>query len=156
MFNRYNPNTFNYDPAPGVEPSRAAWIDVFRRSIPEFFARAASDDSVVDSTAKAERFRAAFTAALAALELVPEHEERSDSPLCCTLLCDLRDKLLRDEGFADCFASVKACRTLTLRLVQAYSKFSYSRDSFPFPTGEGECRGAAAATLHPGRSGRHH
>jgi uncharacterized protein with ATP-grasp and redox domains len=33
--------------------------------------------------------------------------ERAD-PLCCLKLCALRDRLLREEGFADCFRTVKA------------------------------------------------
>ena len=33
--------------------------------------------------------------------------ERAD-PLCCLKLCALRDRLLREEGFVDCFRTVKA------------------------------------------------
>jgi len=61
---------------------------------------------VADAAAKAERFAERWTAALAALEVPAANEH--DDPLCCLKLCSLRDTLLREAGFADCFAAVKA------------------------------------------------
>ena len=107
----YTPNTFNYSPGPhapaATHPPRAAWIDSFRRTTSEFQSRAASDPSVADAPAAAARFAARFTAELAALEDPPAEVEAKD-PLCCLKLCALRDRLLREEGFHDCFKAVKA------------------------------------------------
>ena len=52
-------------------PTRAAWIDSFRRTTPEFKARAAADPAVADAPAAAERFAARFITELAALEAPP-------------------------------------------------------------------------------------
>ena len=71
----YLPNTFNYSPGPhlpaATHPSRAAWIDSFRRTTGEFTKRAASDPAVSDAPAAAARFAARFTDELAALEDSP-------------------------------------------------------------------------------------
>ena len=137
----YLPNTFNYSPPvdapPATHPSRAAWIDSFRRTTGEFQRRAASDPAVADAPAAAARFAARFTQELAALEDPPpegarrgrdprSHRRRTlatasaeacarappaveaRDPLCCLKLCALRDGLLREEGFYDCFKTVKA------------------------------------------------
>lgn len=54
-----------------------------------------------DAPAAAARFAARFTAELLLLE-------QPNTTLNCLVLCALRDRLLREEGFADCFATVKA------------------------------------------------
>ena len=98
----YNPNTFNY--VSGTPP-RAAWIDAFRRTTPEFTSRAAGDASVPDAAAAAARFAQRFQSELEVLE---SPASDTPEPLSCLKLCALRDRLLREEGFADCFAAVKA------------------------------------------------
>ncbi len=81
----YCPHTFNYSPpahaAPATHPSRATWIDSFRRTTHEFQSRAAGDASVPDAAAKAARFAARFATELAALEAPPPEGARSaDAP----------------------------------------------------------------------------
>ena len=120
----YEPNTFNYS---GPYPPRHAWISAFRNTTTEFQGRAAGDPTVPDAQAAAARFAARYLAALAALEepaaegacvscsvypklaalTQPGAEERAD-PLCCLKLCSIRDTLLREEGFSDCFRTIKA------------------------------------------------
>jgi type II pantothenate kinase len=102
----YLPNTFDYSPAPGVRPTRAEWLHSFRRTTPEFRSRCETDTlAFPDETerlAAAARFAEAFAFELDALEAP------STAEINCLMLCALRDRLLRDSGFADCFKTVKA------------------------------------------------
>jgi len=114
----YQANTFNYAPAPDVRPTRAEWIDSFRRTTSEFRSRVEADVAAIPDAAQrcaaAAEFVDRFTAELEALE-APASD--AGDPLCCLKLCALRDRLLREAGFPDCFKAVKAAenaKALTL------------------------------------------
>lgn len=96
----YRPGTFDESYA----SQRSVWLDVFRRSTPEFARRAAADATVADARDKAAGFAARFDARLDAY--APGGAEES-AVLSCLVLCKERDDLLRAAGFPDCFAKVK-------------------------------------------------
>lgn len=110
----YRPTTFDYDPpaadvaADGAKrPGKEEWVEVFRKSIPEFKRRAAADPRVEDAEALAEKFAEEYDAHLVAV-LAGDHAGLFDGAPTVLKLCKLRDDLLRRLGFADCFLSVKS------------------------------------------------
>ena len=117
---------------------REAWLAVFRRANREFEQRAAADDTVPDAPRRAAAYAAEFLARLDEFSAPPTPGARpapaeaahtasmrmlacrgiytvvsppAGSPpavINCWVLCELREELLRQHGFADCFARVKA------------------------------------------------
>ncbi|GBG83251.1 hypothetical protein CBR_g36866 [Chara braunii] len=107
---RYTPCTIKYfDPAAGddyTKPTKVStmWIEVFRKSIPSFRARAAADSSVNDAEERAEKFAQRYGEMLDDLDRNPL---RHGGPFDCLMLCRLRDLVLRELGFEDIFKTVK-------------------------------------------------
>lgn len=106
----YRPTTFDYDPGrdtdPGTLVTKEQWVEVFRSSIPEFSKRAASDLRVPNSQDLSRQFAAQFGADLDSVT-AGDHTHLFKGAPTVLKLCALRDKRLRDAGFADCFAEVK-------------------------------------------------
>ena len=112
----YRPTTFDYDPpsSDGADgevasprmPGKEAWIEVFRKSIPEFKRRAASDPRVAGAAELAERFASDFSAGLD-LVLAGDHASLFEGEPTVLKLCAMRDECLRQLGFRDCFLDVK-------------------------------------------------
>eukprot|EP00245_Coleochaete_scutata_P016448 TRINITY_DN7690_c0_g1_i1.p1 TRINITY_DN7690_c0_g1~~TRINITY_DN7690_c0_g1_i1.p1 ORF type:complete len:370 (+),score=97.00 TRINITY_DN7690_c0_g1_i1:49-1158(+) len=105
----YRPCTIDYQYGERRQGSKAlstekVWLDVFRRSIPSFRARAANDETVSNASVKADKFADRYGKMLDDLE---EDCERHGGPPDCLLLCRLRDLCLRELGFDDIFKSVK-------------------------------------------------
>uniref|UniRef100_A0A5B7AR00 Damage-control phosphatase ARMT1-like metal-binding domain-containing protein n=1 Tax=Davidia involucrata TaxID=16924 RepID=A0A5B7AR00_DAVIN len=85
-------------------PTELSWIDLFLNSIPSFWKRAESDETVVDAHIKAEKFAQRYT------EILEDFKKDPDShggPPDCILLCRLREQVLREVGFRDIFKKVK-------------------------------------------------
>ena len=112
----YRPTTFDYDPpsSDGADgegasprmPGKEAWIEVFRKSVPEFKRRAASDPRVAGAAELAERFASDFSAGLD-LVLAGDHASLFEGEPTVLKLCAMRDECLRQLGFRDCFLDVK-------------------------------------------------
>eukprot|EP00898_Chlorokybus_atmophyticus_P006608 jgi/Chlat1/6949/Chrsp52S06615 len=101
--NGYHPATIAYIDADTGKPVQL-WIDIFRRSIPAFRARAAADASVPDAGRLADQFAINYDNIMQRVEKDP----LAYGELNCMALCALRDNCLRDLGFRDIFAVVKA------------------------------------------------
>ncbi|XP_062176515.1 damage-control phosphatase At2g17340-like [Alnus glutinosa] len=85
-------------------PAELAWIDLFRNSISSFKKRAESDPTVRDANTKAEMFARRYSEILEDFKKDPEAH---GGPPDCTLLCRLREQVLRELGFKDIFKRVK-------------------------------------------------
>ncbi|XP_059435336.1 damage-control phosphatase At2g17340-like [Corylus avellana] len=81
-----------------------AWIDLFLNSIPSFKKRAESDPTVRDANTKAEMFARRYSEMLEDFKKDPEAH---GGPPDCTLMCRLREQILRELGFKDIFKKVK-------------------------------------------------
>ncbi|EFJ49670.1 hypothetical protein VOLCADRAFT_80583 [Volvox carteri f. nagariensis] len=109
----YTPCTFDYGNPTGDLPTRGAWIEVFRKSIPTFKAHALTDPHVPPEQreAAARQFEATFNSALDALladPSTPAPGHPTAHPVNCYTLCQLREECLHAAGFQDIFAEVKA------------------------------------------------
>lgn len=98
------PYRFPSDNPRKATPTEIAWIDLFRNSIPSFKKRAESDTTVVDASTKAEKFAQRYADILDDIKKDPESH---GGPPDCTLLCRLREQVLRELGFRDIFKKVK-------------------------------------------------
>ncbi|KAB1993904.1 hypothetical protein ES319_D13G064200v1 [Gossypium barbadense] len=98
------PYRFPSDNPRKATPTEIAWIDLFRNSIPSFKKRAESDTTVVDAPTKAEKFAQRYADILDDIKKDPESH---GGPPDCTLLCRLREQVLRELGFRDIFKKVK-------------------------------------------------
>ncbi|KAJ7955000.1 Pantothenate kinase [Quillaja saponaria] len=85
-------------------PTELSWIDLFHNSIPSFKKRAESDTTVTDAHIKAENFAQRYAQILEDFKKDPESH---GGPPDCTLLCRLREQVLRELGFRDIFKKVK-------------------------------------------------
>ncbi|KGN43364.1 damage-control phosphatase At2g17340 [Cucumis sativus] len=98
------PYRFSSDNPRKPTPIELSWIDVFYNVIPSFKERAASDPTVPDAEAKAEKFAQRYAQILDDLKKDPESH---GGPPDCILLCRLREQILRELGFRDIFKRVK-------------------------------------------------
>lgn len=110
----YRPTTFDYDPPAGskdpkggIPPGKSEWVDVFRKSIPEFRKRAAADPRVPEAASLADRFADDFSTALDRIH-AGDHADLFEGQPTVLKMCRLRDETLRSLGFTDCFKDVKA------------------------------------------------
>ncbi|KAK1266396.1 hypothetical protein QJS04_geneDACA014497 [Acorus gramineus] len=98
------PYRFPSDNPRKATPTELEWIDLFLNSVPSFRKRAESDGTVPDAPVKAEKFAQRYTAILEELKRNPESH---GGPPDCTLLCRIREQVLRELGFMDIFKKVK-------------------------------------------------
>ncbi|XP_010928425.1 damage-control phosphatase At2g17340 isoform X1 [Elaeis guineensis] len=98
------PYRFPSDNPRKATPVEIQWIDLFLNSVPSFRQRAENDPTVSDAPVKAEKFAQRYTAILEDLKKNPESH---GGPPDCTLLCRLREQVLRELGFTDIFKKVK-------------------------------------------------
>lgn len=109
----YDPNTFLYtNNAENGMPQLKDWIQVFRSTVPAFQRMAEQDESVDASVreGKAAAFAKRFYGVLDTLLENPEAELEGFEPskVQCKRLCHLRDTCLREAGFWDPYAKIKA------------------------------------------------
>ncbi|GMI88384.1 hypothetical protein like AT4G35360 [Hibiscus trionum] len=98
------PYRFPSDNPRKATPTEIAWMDTYRNSIPSFKNSAASDTTVDDAPAKAEKFAQRYAELLDDIKKDPESH---GGPPDCILLCRLREQVLRELGFRDAFKKVK-------------------------------------------------
>ncbi|KAF5826462.1 hypothetical protein DUNSADRAFT_3028 [Dunaliella salina] len=106
----YDPCTFIYKPTPEDNAVTALqWIEVFRASTPTFAKYALQDETVPaeSRTACVTEFERAFHQALDALAAEHGSTQRSQEPLNCIILCQVREDCLKKAGFGDIFRRVK-------------------------------------------------
>eukprot|EP00892_Ulva_mutabilis_P004953 jgi/Ulvmu1/282/UM001_0286.1 len=109
----YDPNTFDYcQTNKNGMPTVKDWIEVFRSSIPGFKKTAAKDESVDADVreGKAEEFADRFAKICDSLDADPSSELPGFGRISinCATMCRLRDTCLRDAGFYDPYATLKA------------------------------------------------
>ncbi|KAI3864640.1 hypothetical protein MKX03_009160 [Papaver bracteatum] len=98
------PYRFPSDNPRKATPTEISWINLFLNSVPSFRERAASDNTVADAPAKADKFAERYTEILEDLKKDPESH---NGPPDCIMLCRLREQILRELGFRDIFKKVK-------------------------------------------------
>mmetsp|Transcript_17513 Transcript_17513/g.52560 ORF Transcript_17513/g.52560 Transcript_17513/m.52560 type:complete len:402 (+) Transcript_17513:247-1452(+) len=114
---KYQAHTFEFIPNRNVEgkPDLQAWVEVFRGSRPQFHKMAMEDQDVPESErqAAADRFFENYEKVLKDIEAHPEKPLPGFAPdtVNCVSLSAMRDRCLREQGFADCFKAVKASET---------------------------------------------
>lgn len=115
----YKPWTFDYIPDRNEEgkPALQAWIEVFRNSRPQFHKMAMEDEDVPEEERKAaaDRFLNNYEQILQGITANPTKPLPGFEPetVNCISLSAMRDRCLREQGFADCFRMVKAKETDT-------------------------------------------
>eukprot|EP00208_Stichococcus_sp_RCC1054_P004226 CAMPEP_0206138814 /NCGR_PEP_ID=MMETSP1473-20131121/3709_1 /ASSEMBLY_ACC=CAM_ASM_001109 /TAXON_ID=1461547 /ORGANISM="Stichococcus sp, Strain RCC1054" /LENGTH=413 /DNA_ID=CAMNT_0053532341 /DNA_START=158 /DNA_END=1399 /DNA_ORIENTATION=- len=121
----YKPHTFDYIPdrdEPG-KPALQAWIEVFRNSRPQFHKMAMEDEDIPEAERqeKADAFLETYEAVLQGITANPTKPLPGFEPetVNCISLSAMRDRCLREQGFADCFRAVKAKETdMALTMLQ--------------------------------------
>lgn len=98
------PYRFPSDNPKKATPTELQWINLFLNSIPSFTKRAEADTTVPDAPDRAQKFAQRYVHILEDLKRDPESH---GGPPDCTLLCRLREQVLRELGFRDIFKKVK-------------------------------------------------